>query len=44
MFGTGAAAGAFLTERVPTLTLIVPIAALLLVLSVCARSRPVEIA
>jgi uncharacterized membrane protein YoaK (UPF0700 family) len=41
-FGTGAAAGAFLTERVPTLTLTVPIAALLLVLLLCARSRPVE--
>jgi uncharacterized membrane protein YoaK (UPF0700 family) len=42
MFGTGAAAGAFLTERVQALTLIVPIAALLLVLLLCARSRPVE--
>jgi uncharacterized membrane protein YoaK (UPF0700 family) len=41
MFGTGAAAGAFLTERVPTLTLMVPIAALLLVLLLCARWRPV---
>jgi uncharacterized membrane protein YoaK (UPF0700 family) len=44
MFGTGAAAGAFLTERVPTLTLIVPIAALLLVLLLCARWHPVEVA
>jgi uncharacterized membrane protein YoaK (UPF0700 family) len=44
MFVTGAAAGAFLTERVPTLTLIVPIAALLLVLLLCARWRPVEVA
>ncbi|WP_244553226.1 YoaK family protein [Bradyrhizobium erythrophlei] len=42
MFGTGAAAGAFVTERVPTLTLIVPIAALLLVLLICARWRSVE--
>jgi uncharacterized membrane protein YoaK (UPF0700 family) len=44
MFGTGAAAGAFLTERVQTLTLMVPIAALLLVPLLCARSRPVEVA
>lgn len=34
-FGTGAAAGAFITERMPTLTLIVPAAALLLVLLLC---------
>ncbi len=38
-FGTGAAAGAFLTERVPTLTLTVPVAALLLVLLPCGTSR-----
>jgi len=38
-FGTGAAAGAFLTERVPTLTLTVPAAALLLVLLPCGTSR-----
>jgi uncharacterized membrane protein YoaK (UPF0700 family) len=44
MFGTGAAVGAFLTERVPTLTLMVPVAALLLVLLLCTRRRPVEIA
>jgi len=44
MFGTGAAAGAFLTERLPTLTLMVPIAALLPVLLFCARWRPVEVA
>jgi len=34
-FGTGAAAGAFLTERVPTLALGVPVVALLLVLLLC---------
>jgi hypothetical protein len=44
MFGTGAAAGSFLTERVPTLTLMVPIVALLLVLLLCAGWRPVEVA
>jgi uncharacterized membrane protein YoaK (UPF0700 family) len=43
-FGTGAAVGAFLTERVPTLTLMVPVAALLLVLLLCTRRRPVEVA
>jgi hypothetical protein len=42
--GTGVAAGAFLTERVPTLVLTVPIAALLLVLLLCAGSRPVNVA
>jgi uncharacterized membrane protein YoaK (UPF0700 family) len=42
-FGTGAAAGAFITERVPTLTLIVPVAALSLVLLLCGRSRSLEI-
>ena len=36
-FGTGAAAGAFLTERMPALTLLVPVAALLLVLLLSAR-------
>src|SRR4029079_619441 len=34
-FGTGAAAGAFLTERMPASTLAVPAAALLLVLLLC---------
>jgi uncharacterized membrane protein YoaK (UPF0700 family) len=34
-FGTGAAAGAFLTERVPTVALGVPVVALLLVLLLC---------
>jgi uncharacterized membrane protein YoaK (UPF0700 family) len=43
-FGTGAAAGALITERVPTLTLIVPVAALVLVLLLCGRVRPVAIA
>lgn len=38
-FGTGAAAGAFLTERIPTLTLTVPAAALLIVLLLCSTSR-----
>ncbi len=41
-FGTGAAAGAFLTERMPTLTLTVPVFALLLVLLLCSVARPVE--
>ena len=41
-FGTGAAEGAFLTERMPTLTLTVPVAALLLVLLFVAR--PLEAA
>ena len=41
-FGTGAAEGAFLTERMPTLTLTVPVAALLLVLLFIAR--PLEAA
>jgi uncharacterized membrane protein YoaK (UPF0700 family) len=43
-FGTGAAAGAFLTERMPTLTLTVPAFALLLVLLLCSVARPVEAA
>lgn len=34
-FGTGAAAGAFLTERIPTLTLVIPVVALLMVLLLC---------
>jgi uncharacterized membrane protein YoaK (UPF0700 family) len=34
-FGTGAAAGAFLTERIPAVTLGVPVAALLAVLLLC---------
>ena len=42
-FGTGAAAGAFLTERMPASTLIVPAAALLLVLLLC-RAGPVDAA
>jgi uncharacterized membrane protein YoaK (UPF0700 family) len=37
-FGTGAAAGAFLTERIPTLTLSIPVAALLTVLLLCETS------
>jgi uncharacterized membrane protein YoaK (UPF0700 family) len=41
-FGTGAAAGALLTERVPTLTLTVPVAALLLVLLACGTSRAAD--
>lgn len=41
-FGTGAAAGAFLTERMPTLTLTVPVAALMIVLLFYAAGRPVE--
>ena len=41
-FGTGAAAGAFITERVPTLTLIVPVAALLFVLWRCGITRVAE--
>lgn len=40
-FGTGAAAGAFLTERMPASTLAVPAAALLLVLLLCRASGPV---
>jgi len=43
-FGTGAAAGAFLTERMPALTLLVPVAALLLVLLRCSATHPVETA
>jgi len=41
-FGTGAAAGAFLTERVPALTLGVPVAALLVVLLLCGASRAAD--
>ena len=40
-FGTGAATGAFLTERMPALTLTVPVFALLLVLLLCGGARPV---
>jgi uncharacterized membrane protein YoaK (UPF0700 family) len=43
-FGTGAAAGAFLTERMPALTLLVPVVALLLVLLLCSAAPPVETA
>lgn len=43
-FGTGAATGAFVTERLPTLTLTIPVAALLLVLLLCGRSRPAAMA
>jgi uncharacterized membrane protein YoaK (UPF0700 family) len=42
-FGTGAAAGAFLTERMPTLTLTVPVAALLIVLLLCSAGRQIEL-
>ncbi len=38
-FGTGAAAGAFLTERVPMVTLSVPVVSLLIVLLLCGTSR-----
>ena len=41
-FGTGAATGAFLTERMPAYTLIVPVAALVLVVLLCKMSRPIE--
>ena len=41
-FGTGAAMGAFLTERVPAFTLVVPVIALLLVVLLCRTSRPIE--
>ena len=37
-FGTGAAAGAFLTERTPTVTLGMPVVALLMVLLLCETS------
>ena len=37
-FGTGAAAGAFLTERIPAVTLSIPVAALLMVLLLCETS------
>jgi uncharacterized membrane protein YoaK (UPF0700 family) len=42
-FGTGAATGAFLTERIPTLTLVVPVFSLLLVLLLCGVARPLEV-
>lgn len=38
-FGTGAAAGAFMTERMPKITLAIPAAALLLVLLLCRISH-----
>jgi uncharacterized membrane protein YoaK (UPF0700 family) len=41
-FGTGAAAGAFLTERIPTLTLTVPATALLIVLLLCSTTRAAD--
>src|SRR3954447_18034701 len=37
-FGTGAAAGSFLTERIPAVTLGLPVAALLMVLLLCETS------
>ena len=43
-FGTGAAAGAFLTERMPASTLIVPAATLVLVLLLCRAGAPVDAA
>jgi uncharacterized membrane protein YoaK (UPF0700 family) len=43
-FGTGAAAGAFLTERMPTLALGVPVVTLLLVLLLCGDARPARTA
>jgi uncharacterized membrane protein YoaK (UPF0700 family) len=41
-FGTGAAVGAFLTERIPAFTLVFPVAALLLVVWLCKEPRPIE--
>lgn len=41
-FGTGAAVGAFITERAPALALSVPVAALLLVLLRCGRIRTAD--
>jgi len=41
-FGTGAAAGAFLTERIPAITLGIPVAALLMVLLLCATSPALD--
>lgn len=41
-FGTGAAAGAFITERMPRVTLLVPVAALSLVLLLCRASHALE--
>jgi len=43
-FGIGAAAGSFLAERMPTLTLTVLAAERLLVLLLCGAARPVEAA
>ena len=42
-FGTGAAAGAFITERMLAFTLVIPVAALLLVLLLCGRRRLLDI-
>jgi uncharacterized membrane protein YoaK (UPF0700 family) len=41
-FGTGAAAGALITERMPRGALWIPVAALLLVLLLCRRSHALE--
>lgn len=41
-FGTGAAVGAFVTERAPTITLTVPVMALLLVLLLCWTWREAD--
>jgi uncharacterized membrane protein YoaK (UPF0700 family) len=43
-FGTGAAAGAFITERMPKFTLALPVVVLLLVLLLCWTLRPVDVA
>lgn len=43
-FGTGAAAGAFITERVPNFTLAFPAAALLFVLFLCWKLHPAAVA
>ena len=42
-FGTGAATGAFITERAPTITLTVPVIALLLVLLLCWTWREADV-
>ena len=43
-FGTGAAAGALLTEHLPRFTLIVPAIALVLVVLLCRTWRPADVA
>ena len=43
-FGTGAAAGALLTENLPRFTLIVPAIALIVVVLLCRAWRPAEVA